>query len=85
MHPTISSQLAQIRLADLRQHAQRDTLVRAARQAQARNRAGARPGRPDPGRRVLAVPGARIDGAVTSASTDPARLSLAGSTTKATG
>jgi hypothetical protein len=59
VHPTISYQLAQARLADLRQHAQRDTLARAARQARARNRAGARPGRPDPGRRVLAVPGFR--------------------------
>jgi hypothetical protein len=33
MHPTISYQLTQARLADLRQDAQRDTLARAARRA----------------------------------------------------
>ena len=33
MHPAISYQLTQARLADLRQHAQRDTLARAARRA----------------------------------------------------
>ncbi len=33
MHPTISYQLAQARIADLRLHAQRATLARAARQA----------------------------------------------------
>jgi hypothetical protein len=31
MHPTTSYHLAQARIADLRQHAQRDTLARAAR------------------------------------------------------
>jgi hypothetical protein len=85
MHPTISYQLAQAHLADLRQHAQRDILARAARQTRARKRAGAASRWPDPGRRVLAVPGARIDGAGTSAVTDRARLSLAGVTGKGTG
>ena len=33
MHPTISYQLAQARIADLRQHAQWDTQARAARRA----------------------------------------------------
>jgi hypothetical protein len=33
MHPTISYQLARARIADLRHHAQGDTLARAARQA----------------------------------------------------
>ena len=36
MHPTISYQLAQARIADLFQHAQRDILARAARRARPR-------------------------------------------------
>jgi hypothetical protein len=35
MHPTTSYHLAQARIADLRQHAQRDTLARAARRGAA--------------------------------------------------
>jgi hypothetical protein len=33
MHPTTSYHLAQARIADLRQHAQRDTLARTARRS----------------------------------------------------
>ena len=43
MHPTISYQLAQARIADLRHRARQDTLARAARRAR-------------PGRRGYAVP-----------------------------
>ena len=46
MHPTISYQLAQARAADLRQHAQRDTLARAARRARPGRRGRAAPGLP---------------------------------------
>jgi hypothetical protein len=70
MHPTISYQLAQARMTDLRQHAQRDSLARAARPARARKRRGAGSGWPNLGRQVLAVLGARIDGVGTSAMTD---------------
>jgi hypothetical protein len=74
MHPTISYHLlAQDRLAELRQHAQRDTLARAARPTRARQRAVAGSGWPNLGRRVLAVLGARIDGTGTAAMTDRAR------------
>ena len=43
MHPTISYCLAQARIADLRRHAQRDTLARAARDPGRRCRPGLRP------------------------------------------
>ena len=38
MHPTISYYLAQARIADLRHHAQRGTLARAARRRRRRTR-----------------------------------------------
>ena len=69
MHPTISYQLAQARAADLRQHAQRDTLARA-RRARPGRRGRAAPGlpaqrpvrrRPSP-RTVLAI--ASLSGAI---------------------
>ena len=43
MHPTISYYLAQARIADLRRHAQRATLARAARAPGRRGRPGLRP------------------------------------------
>jgi hypothetical protein len=43
MHPTTSYHLAQARIADLRQHAQRDTLARAARRARPVRRGHATP------------------------------------------
>ena len=54
MHPTISYQLAQGRIADLCQHAQENTMARAARQARPDRRGHAGSGRPGPGRRVAA-------------------------------
>jgi hypothetical protein len=50
MHPTISYHLAQARIADLRHHAQRDTLARAVRTPSRRHRPGRRPWVPGPGR-----------------------------------
>ncbi len=52
MHPTTSYHLAQARIADLRQHAQRDTLARAARRARPVRRGHAAPMSPALGRRV---------------------------------
>ena len=43
MHHTISYHTAQARIADLRNHAQRDTLARAARGPGRRHRPGLRP------------------------------------------
>jgi hypothetical protein len=43
MHPITSYQLAQARIADLRQHAQHDTLARAARGARPARRGHAAP------------------------------------------
>ena len=43
MHHTISYHMAQARIADLRNHAQRDTLARAARGPGRRHRPGLRP------------------------------------------
>ena len=57
MHPTISYHLAQARIADLRHHAQRDTLARAVRGPSRRpwvlgpGRARHQPGRSGRGRR----------------------------------
>ena len=50
MHPTISYQLAQARIADLRFHAQRATLARAARRARPARRRHAAPWLPTLGR-----------------------------------
>ena len=52
MHHTITYHLIQARMADLRHHASRDTLARAARSRGRRRRDGLRPfgGAPDPGR-----------------------------------
>ncbi len=52
MHPAISRQLAQARVANLRQQVQRDTLVRAARRARPGRRGHAGPVWPTPRRRV---------------------------------
>jgi hypothetical protein len=54
MHPTISYQLTQARIADLRQDAQRDTLAGAARRARPVRRGHAAPMWPALGRRVPA-------------------------------
>ena len=54
MYHTISYQLAQARVADLRHHAHRDTLARAARGPGRRGRPGLRPRAL---RRTRAVPG----------------------------
>jgi hypothetical protein len=53
MYQPMSYHLAQARIADLRHHAQRDTLARAARGPARRRRPGPRPW----GRRPQAVPG----------------------------
>ena len=52
MHPTTSYHLAQARLADLRQDAQRDTLAGAARRARPVRRGHAAPMWPAPGPRA---------------------------------
>ena len=49
MHPTTSYHLAQARIADLRQHAQRDTLAHAARRGAASPARARRAGLADPG------------------------------------
>jgi hypothetical protein len=54
MHPTISYDLAQARVADLRRQAERGTLARASRRPGRRGRAGLRPWVL---RRTRAVPG----------------------------
>ena len=68
MHPTISYQLAQARAADLRQHAQRDTLARAARRARPGRRGRAAPGLPAPSGRVRRRPSPRTVLAIASLS-----------------
>jgi NTE family protein len=68
MHPTISYQLAQARTADLRQHAQRDTLARAAGRARPGRRGRAAPGLPAPSGRVRRRPSPRTVLAIASLS-----------------
>ena len=59
MHPTISYHLAQARIADLRHHAQRAALARAARRARPDQRAHAAPLLPALGRLVRRRPSHR--------------------------
>ena len=66
MHPTISYDLAHARIADLRRHAQRDTLARAARRARPDRRGHAGSGRPGPDRRVRRKPTPRTVLAIAS-------------------
>jgi NTE family protein len=66
MHPTISYQLAQGRVAGLCQHAQENTMARAARRARPDRRGHAGSGRPGPGRRVRRTPTPRTVLAIAS-------------------
>ena len=66
MHPAISYELAQGRLADLRQHAQRDTLARTVRRARPPQRGPAGPAGPGPSRRVRRRPPPRTVLAIAS-------------------
>ena len=59
MHPTISYHLAQARIADLRRHAQRAALARAARRARPDQRGRAAPEWPALGRLVRRRPSHR--------------------------
>src|SRR3974390_1567126 len=66
MHHAISCQLAQARIADLRHHAQRDILARAARRARPGRPGSAGPGWPALERRVRRKPSPRIVLAIAS-------------------
>jgi len=66
MHPTISYQLAHARIADLRRHAQRGTLARAARRARPGRRGHTGPRVPALGRRVRRKPSPRTVLAIAS-------------------
>jgi NTE family protein len=59
MPPTLSYVLAQARMADLRQHGQRDAMARAARRERPGTRGHARPGWRVPGRRLRRRPSSR--------------------------
>jgi EmrB/QacA subfamily drug resistance transporter len=66
MHPTISYELAQARLADLRQQAQQDTLARTVRRARPHQHGHARPEGPGLSRRVRRKPSPRTVLAIAS-------------------
>ena len=66
MHHTISYDLAQARAADLRRHAKRDTLARAARPARPGQRGHAAPGGAAPSRWVRRKPSPRTVPAIAS-------------------
>ena len=66
MHPTVSHQLAQARMADLRQHAQRDAPARAARRARSAQRGHTAPGPAALGRRGRRRPSPRTVLAIAS-------------------
>jgi hypothetical protein len=59
MHPTVSYELMQARVADLHRQAQRDALARAARRTPRQQSGHAVPARHGIGRMVLTVLGAR--------------------------